>query len=195
MLAGIFALAVSGLHAHPHRRFGAANSVTACRAALNSLFAAIVLLAGSMNGSGGLGWFLVGLSLLSLALDGVDGWLARRFAQESAFGARFDMEMDAFLILALSAAVTMAGKAGIWVLAIGLMRYGFVLSQRFWPRLRAPLPPSIRRKAVCVAQVAALVLILTPVFPEAAGPPAAALALIALTCSFAADIRWLLGGN
>jgi multidrug efflux pump subunit AcrA (membrane-fusion protein) len=35
-------------------------------------------------------------------LDGVDGWLARRHEIASRFGARFDMEVDALLILALS---------------------------------------------------------------------------------------------
>ena len=36
------------------------------------------------------------------ALDGVDGWLARRSGIASAFGARFDMEIDALLILVLA---------------------------------------------------------------------------------------------
>jgi phosphatidylglycerophosphate synthase len=37
-----------------------------------------------------------------LALDGLDGWLARRFGLASAYGARFDMEVDGFLILVLA---------------------------------------------------------------------------------------------
>ena len=45
---------------------------------------------------------LLGLSAVALALDGVDGWWARRTGTCSAFGARFDMEVDAFLILVLS---------------------------------------------------------------------------------------------
>ena len=43
------------------------------------------------------------LVVVALALDWVDGQVARRTGTCSAFGARFDMETDAFLILVLSA--------------------------------------------------------------------------------------------
>ena len=59
-------------------------------------------------------------------LDGVDGWLARRHRIASAFGARFDMEIDALLILALSVLAWRHEKAGAWVVASGLLRYAFV---------------------------------------------------------------------
>ena len=39
---------------------------------------------------------------VALALDGVDGQVARRTGTVSALGARFDMEVDAFLVLVLS---------------------------------------------------------------------------------------------
>src|SRR5262245_48079916 len=45
---------------------------------------------------------LVLLAVVALVLDGVDGWIARRTGTVSEFGARFDMEVDAFLILVLS---------------------------------------------------------------------------------------------
>ena len=64
-----------------------------------------------------------------LALDGLDGWAARGArASPRRFGARFDMEVDALLILALAALAAGLGKAGPWVLGLGLMRYGFVLA-------------------------------------------------------------------
>ena len=44
---------------------------------------------------------MAALAGFALALDGVDGHLARRFDQVSDFGARFDMEVDAALILVL----------------------------------------------------------------------------------------------
>ena len=34
-----------------------------------------------------------------VALDGVDGWIARRIGRTTVFGARFDMEVDAALML------------------------------------------------------------------------------------------------
>ena len=63
---------------------------------------------------------LVALGVVALVLDAVDGWVARRTNTVSAFGARFDMEIDAFLILVLS--VYVARPLGVWVLAIGLAR-------------------------------------------------------------------------
>ena len=72
---------------------------------------------------------------MALALDAVDGWVARRTGTVSALGARFDMEVDAFLILVLSGYV--APTLGGWVLAIGLMRYAFVAAGWVLPWLRA----------------------------------------------------------
>ena len=47
---------------------------------------------------------------MALLLDAVDGGVARRTGTVSGFGARFDMEVDAFLILVLSGYV--AGRLG-----------------------------------------------------------------------------------
>jgi phosphatidylglycerophosphate synthase len=82
-------------------------------------------------------------------------------------------------------------KAGLWVLAIGAMRYAFVAAMRPWPWLERPLPDSRRRKLVCVWQVASLLLCLLPAI---GGVLAAALlvpALVLLAWSFAVDVRWL----
>ncbi|MGH3911312.1 MAG: CDP-alcohol phosphatidyltransferase family protein, partial [Pseudonocardiaceae bacterium] len=67
---------------------------------------------------------LVVTATVALVLDAVDGQVARRSGTASALGARFDMEVDAFLILVLS--VHVAVLVGPWALAIGAMRYGFV---------------------------------------------------------------------
>ena len=129
---------------------------------------------------------------LALILDGVDGYLARAYSQASALGARFDMEIDALLILVLSAAAWMFGKAGGWVLAIGLMRYAFVLAQVFVPALCQPLPPSFRRKLICVVQVAALCLILVPWVAPPVSTLIALIALVLLSYSFWVDTTYLL---
>ena len=54
--------------------------------------------------------------LAATVLDGLDGWLARRAGMASAFGARFDVEVDALLIQALAILTWRYGKAGPWVL-------------------------------------------------------------------------------
>lgn len=192
LLLFIFALVIHGLPRHGFERFGLANTVTAVRAALVSMVAAAVFFPGPLQGAEATLWTLVLLVLLALALDGVDGHLARRFGQESELGARFDMEVDALLILCLSAAALLLDKAGGWVLLIGLMRYGFVLAQYPLPRLAGSLPPSLRRKLVCVVQVAVLCLILLPGIAPPVSSWLAAIALLSLSYSFAIDCLYLL---
>src|SRR4029077_8035546 len=98
----------------------------------------------------------VTLSSIALALDFVDGWIARRTATESALGAKLDGEVDAFLILVLS--VEVAPTAGAWVLAIGLARYAFLAAGWVFPWMRAPLPRRDWRKTVTASQGLALVI-------------------------------------
>ena len=178
---------------HPHGRFGLANTVTLSRAAGTAAFAALALEPRLL--AGGAGWLAAAAVILLLALDGVDGWLARRQGLASTFGARFDMEVDALLILALAALAFGLGKAGVWVLGLGLIRYGFVLAGAFLPALRADLPPALRRKAVCVLQIATLSLLLLPGVVPPVSAAIAGGAFAALAWSFAVDIRWLLAAR
>ncbi|SIQ93755.1 Phosphatidylglycerophosphate synthase [Rhizobium sp. RU35A] len=189
LLAGIFALVLRGLPAHRHARFGFANLVTSLRAGIVSLVGATVLFSHSFGAAhfDSLIWWTVAAVLFALALDGVDGYLARRYRQQSELGARFDMEVDALLILILSIGATVLGKAGLWVVLIGLMRYAFVMAQWFLPKLRGELAPSFRRKAVCVVQVAVLCLVLVPQVVPPVSTAMAAIALAALLYSFGVD--------
>jgi phosphatidylglycerophosphate synthase len=161
--------------------------VTLARAAVAVLLVALLGAAPSVP----LGWVLVGLGTAAVALDGVDGALARGRNEASSFGARFDMETDALLILVLAALVWQHDKAGIWILAAGLLRYAFVAASWARPWLGAALPPSRRRQAVCVVQIVSLLGALAPlvVLPWSAALALAGLA--ALVWSFAVDVRWL----
>ena len=58
-----------------------------------------------------------------IALDGVDGFLARCFDTASEFGSYFDMETDAFLVALVSGMLYVLGIASVWVLLAGFMRY------------------------------------------------------------------------
>lgn len=181
------ALALRGRAAHhPHSRFGLANAITLFRAAGVAIFAGLALAPGTVAGPAG--WAAAAGAAALLALDGADGWAARRQHLASDFGARFDMEVDAALILALAALAFGLGKAGPWVLALGLMRYAFVAAGWLWPRLAEPLPPSFRRKAVCALQVGALALLLAPPIAPPVSDALAAAALAALAWSFAVDL-------
>jgi phosphatidylglycerophosphate synthase len=170
------------------KRFGEANQATLLRSGLVCLIGSTLLASGSTPD---VGWPLVGLIAVALALDALDGFLARKFCLSSAFGARFDMEIDALLLLILSLLVWQTGQAGIWVLAIGLMRYAFVIVGWFQPYLNDPLGPSWRRKAVCALQGIALLACLLPPLDQTKASIIAAGALASLAVSFALDIGML----
>jgi phosphatidylglycerophosphate synthase len=172
---------------HPFERFGPANQVTTIRALLVSLVAALIgeprIPATALAAATGAG--------AATALDGLDGWLARRTRMASAFGARFDMEVDALLIQVLAILAWMHGKAGAWVLTSGLLRYGFVAAGWILPWLRRPLFPSVRRKAICVLQIGGLIVVLLPAVAPPASAWIAAASLAALAYSFLVDSVWL----
>ena len=168
--------------------FGAANQVTLSRAGMAALAAGLI---GRPEMTPTQGWFVAMLAGLALALDGIDGWLARRGGLQSPFGARFDMEVDAFFILILAILVFQSGKAGAWVLLSGLLRYGFVALGYALLWLNRPLPPRKRRQTVCVLQTAALALCLAPPLIPPWATALAATALGLLVLSFAVDVRWL----
>jgi phosphatidylglycerophosphate synthase len=180
---------------HPHAVFGLANVVTLVRlvavCTLAGLLAAPQLVTEAEAGAEA-AWGLFALALAILAMDGLDGWIARRRGLASRFGARFDMEVDALFAAVLAGLVLLHGTVGAWVIGLGALRYAFLAAQAASVRLRAPLPASHRRKAVCVVQLGVLSLLLTPPFDGGAAQALAALALAALCWSFAVDIRWLL---
>jgi len=169
------------------RRFGAANSVTLLRLALGCILVGSLLdNSGRPIDSGLVSALAVGI----LALDGLDGWLARRFDTETKFGGRFDMEVDAAVIAVLSLLAWVWDRADGWVLLIGAMRYGFVAAGQIYLWLQAPLPPRLRRRIVCVPQMLALAIALAPWTADQASM-VLALALTILTASFALDVTWL----
>src|SRR4029453_16918174 len=106
---------------------------------------------------------LVTLADVALVLDLVDGWVARRTGRATERGARFDGEVDAFLILALS--VYVAPGCGAWVLAIGAARYLFLAGEWLLPWMRAPLPPRRWRKLVAATQGVVLTVAAAGVLP------------------------------
>ncbi len=181
---------IAGLRDHaPWPGFGAANRLTLGRGVLASIIAAFVA-QGPLSPT--LLWGVVGMAAIAYLLDAVDGWRARRDGMATPFGARFDMEMDALLILVLSALVMTEGRAGPWVLAIGAMRYALLAAAWAVPALGRPLPTSNRRRFVCAAQMALLIACLTPPVPPPAAAIFAGLALTMLSASFALDVAWLI---
>ena len=184
--AGALALLGGAAERSATTALGPANRVTLARAILVGGVTALVTDAIVTNEQVST---LVALASVALVLDAVDGQVARRTRTVSALGARFDMEVDAFLILVLSVFVAMT--LGPWVLAIGAMRYAFVVAGWLLPWLRSPLPVSMARKAVAAVQGVALVVAGSGVLPLPVTTGVVAGALASLVWSFGRDVWWL----
>jgi len=190
VFAAIVFLVLLALRRNGMATFGPANAVTLMRAVLASLIAGLTCesLYGTSANTSFIALVLV-MAGVAVATDAVDGWIARRSGMVSSFGARFDMETDALLILILSVLAWSLGQAGFWIIAAGLMRYAFQLAGWRWPVLAAPLPPSRRRKLICAVQTTGLMIMLVVSTPLSHAIGAITLGLLA--SSFAMDILWL----
>jgi phosphatidylglycerophosphate synthase len=172
---------------HPFPRFGPANHTTTLRAALVALVAGLIADPADSRAAAS----AVVATLLIEALDGLDGWLARRTGMSSEFGARYDMEVDSLLGVVLAGLAWQYEKAGPWILLAGLLRYLFVAAGWLLPFLRQPLPPSRRRQVICVFQIIGLATVIAPVVAPPLSSLLAAVVLVVLSYSFAIDVAWL----
>ncbi len=163
---------------------GPADRVTLSRAMLVCGVTALV----ATSPAGAQRAALVVLAAVALVLDGVDGRVARRSGTVSRLGARFDMEVDAFLILVLS--VDVSRWLGAWVLLIGAARYVLVSAQRVAPWLRAAVPPRYWCKVVAAVQGVVLTVAAAHVLPRGLSAVAVAVALVLLAESFVREVWW-----
>lgn len=186
------AIIFSRVHFHHHKKFGHANVITTVRAAVAAVLAGCIPVADVLlNANPSVAWVIAISATVTLCLDGLDGYLARKAHLCSAFGARFDMETDAFLALIITLVLWQSEKVGLWVIGLGVLRYAFILASMKYKALQGELFPSMRRKIVCVIQVGALCLML---FPSISTHEATVLGVAALGCliwSFAVDVVWL----
>lgn len=162
----------------PGGRFGPANVVTIAR--LGGMFA-LAFVPPLM---------VAILGTVLLALDGVDGWVARRTGTSGEFGAFLDQECDAFFLLLLCLLLyRLPGGFGAWILLPGLLRYLFVLYVRI---ARPPLrkePRSKRAMWIFVLTVLSLLLCFAAYPALLDGPRAlAAIMSAALALSFAESL-------
>jgi phosphatidylglycerophosphate synthase len=175
-----------GLERNPRDGLGPASWLTLGRATLAVGVAALVADSFARDTPVAV---LVTLAAVALALDLVDGSLARRTGTASILGARFDGEVDAFLILALSVYVSRA--YGSWVLAIGAARYLFLAGEWLLPWMRAPLPPRRWRKVVAAVQGVVLTVAAADVLPRGLTQALLLAALAALAASVGECVWWL----
>lgn len=183
---GVTALLLLALRRTQRAGIGPADWVTLTRALLTAGIAGLV--AESFANTPSV-TAVVALASVALALDAVDGQVARRTGTASPFGARFDGEVDALLILVLSIAVSR--NYGSWVLVIGAARYTLLIAGFAVPWLGAPLPPRFWGKVVAAVQGIVLTVAVSGLLPPLLGMLAVGVALLLLVESFWHSVRWL----
>jgi phosphatidylglycerophosphate synthase/uncharacterized membrane protein YbhN (UPF0104 family) len=158
----------------PRGRFGIPNQITTARL----LMTLAMLFAYGRNP----GWHLALVAGLVLLLDVADGWVARRTGQSSAFGASYDVEADALLVMSIAMLLFTRGVAGAWVLLAGLLRYLYVLAPAL---VQTPVGQAPRSRFGRVAYVTMLTcFMLALVIGGSAGHWVALAGTVVVTLSF-----------
>lgn len=171
----------------PHTRLGPANHVTLARSVCVAMLAAMLGAPAAAN------WpELVALFAgITIVLDGVDGLVARHFKVASGFGASLDGELDALLVLVLSALVWQLDRSGAWVLLAGMARFAFLAGMMRYPWMRAALPESNHRKLCFGFFVWSLVVVPMPWISGETAYVLSFFATMLVLLSFAVDVAWL----
>jgi len=90
------------------------------------------------------------LFLVVICLDGVDGYLARRYGQTSEAGGKLDSETDAFFVLVLSWIHVDQQNLDWWILIPGGLKYGFEIFFFWVPKGEDEYPPKLIRATIGV---------------------------------------------
>lgn len=108
------------------------------------------------------------LFVVAAATDGLDGYLARRYAATTRTGQWLDPLADKLLVAAPVVALTVLGRFPLWAAAIIVAREMAVSILRAWLGARGrSMPASGWGKAKTAAQMVAILLYLLPLGPEA----------------------------
>jgi CDP-diacylglycerol--glycerol-3-phosphate 3-phosphatidyltransferase len=110
------------------------------------------------------------LFVVAAATDGLDGYLARRYASTTATGQWLDPLADKVLVAAPVVILTALGRFPLWAAVVIASRELGVSLLRAWLGSRGrSMPASGWGKAKTAAQMAAVLLYLLPLGPAAAG--------------------------
>jgi phosphatidylglycerophosphate synthase len=166
----------------PAGSFGPANAVTAIRLSMIGCLCAM-----GLRGVGPASALLV---LVIFALDGLDGWLAKRGGHAAAFGASFDMECDALLVLVCCLVLYLNRRLGAFILLPGFLRYLYAIAIACFPRGALEAPASRAGRYVFSVFAVSMIVSLWPI--DGLYRPLALVATLLLVLSFARGFLWSL---
>jgi len=168
------------------RLLGLANAVTLLRGALYAVAAGFVVLPPDTD----LAWVPALCYGVGVALDKLDGTVARSVGRETDLGERLDVTFDTFGFVAAPVVAVAWGLLPAWYLSISAARYVFVAGIR-WRRLRGrPVfdrPDSDLGKYLAGVQMAFLTVALVPATPTDLVHAAAPVVLAPSLAVFARD--------
>lgn len=135
------------------------------------------------------GWIPALLFLVGVALDFVDGLVARVTRRVTVMGQELDVALDGLAVLGGVVLAWRYGKVPSWYLLVGMARYLY-LAVEHGRRARGlpvyPLPPNMLRRALAGIQMGFLAAVLWPVF----GPPGTLWAAYVFGLPFLAHFLW-----
>jgi len=170
-----------------------ASRITAIRATGAVLLGGFIV---AGTGAETANWLPAVLFAAVAALDGIDGYVARRMDETSTFGGEFDTQVDAFAILIGTIVAVRLGAAPAVFVAIGLYQYVFFLGKKLRQHKGYAvhdLPPRKRRTYVGATSMIAVFVVLLPGVPSGVTWFLAVIAMIPITYSFAVDWLYAIG--
>jgi CDP-diacylglycerol--glycerol-3-phosphate 3-phosphatidyltransferase len=197
-LAGLFAFrAVWTAFLEGKNRPGATYTVTLGLADYLTLVRGLIIcvLGGflfSPQPDGWLAWIPGFLYLMVVSIDGVDGFLARRLGQASAFGEVLDREFDGLGTAVATLLAFQYGKVPIFYLPVAGLYYAFQMGLWLYQKIGRPvssLKNSNYRKIVGGSNSVFLSVSLWPVLGPPASFTAATILMLFVIASFIKD--WL----
>ncbi len=88
--------------------------------------------------------------LLAISLDGLDGYLARKLNQSTEIGGKFDMEIDAFMVLVISWIHVDQNRLNWFILIPGSLKYIYEILFIWLPKKEGELMPKFYRASIAV---------------------------------------------
>jgi CDP-diacylglycerol--glycerol-3-phosphate 3-phosphatidyltransferase len=141
---------------------------------------------------GWLAWIPGFFYLTVVSIDGVDGFLARRLGQASAFGEKLDLEFDGLGTAVATLLAYQYGKVPVFYLSVAGLYYAFQIGLWLYQKIGRPvssLKNSNYRKIVGGVNSVFLSVALWPVLGPTASFTAATILMLFVIASFIKD--WL----